>query len=129
MLVPTSPPTYLGAQGIVDALPGAIITPNPEVMVDAFPLRIVFGQHAPLSATDQNVQDRIDDLAHIQAAWPATGFGLWEQVFDILYTGKVWMLRNDWKFQARSVSNSIRCSRWAVVRHVSNAARNSGKVA
>jgi hypothetical protein len=43
----------------------------------------------------------------------------------ILYTGNVWTLRNDWKCQARSVSNSIRCSWWAVVRHVSNAARNS----
>ena len=53
-------------------------------MVDALPGRIVRGQHAPLSARDQNVQHRIDDLAHIQAARPATGFGSRDQSFDTI---------------------------------------------
>src|SRR4051812_24605525 len=84
MFMSASTPSYLGAQSIVDTLPGAIVTPNPEVMIDTFPGRIVLGQHAPLRAADQNVQDRIDELAHIQAARPTTSFGGRDQVFDII---------------------------------------------
>jgi len=84
VLMPASTPTYCGTQAIVDTLPGAIITPNPEVMLDAFPLRVVRGQHAPLGATNQNIQNGIDDLAHLQVAWPTTQFGGRDQVFDII---------------------------------------------
>jgi hypothetical protein len=34
--------------------------------LNALPVRIVLGQHAPLGARDQNVAHRVDDLAHIR---------------------------------------------------------------
>jgi hypothetical protein len=84
MLMPIGATAHLGSQGVVDALPGSIIAPDAEVVVDALPSRIVLGQHAPLGARDENIQDRIDDLAHIQAARPTTGFGSRDQIFDTI---------------------------------------------
>ena len=71
-------------QPVVDALPGAVIAPNTEVMVDTLPVRIILGQHTPLGASDQNIQDGIDDLAHVQAAWSTTRFGDRNQIFDTI---------------------------------------------
>src|SRR5215216_4101486 len=84
MLVPTRTAAHLCAQAVVDALPRPVIAPDAEIMVDAFPVRIVLGQHAPLGARDQNVEDRIDDLAHIQAAWPPACLGGRNQIFDTI---------------------------------------------
>src|SRR3954466_9960911 len=37
------------AQGGVDPLPGAVLTPHPQVMVDGLPRREVVGEQAPLA--------------------------------------------------------------------------------
>jgi hypothetical protein len=84
MLMPAGLVAHLCAQRVVDTLSGAVIPPDTEVMVDALPVRIVLGQHAPLRAADQNVQHRIQDLAHVQAARPPARFGGRDQVFDII---------------------------------------------
>jgi hypothetical protein len=68
----------------MNTLPSSVIAPDAKVIVDALPLWVILGQHAPLGATDQNVQERIDDLAHLQASWSATGFGGRNQIFDTI---------------------------------------------
>jgi hypothetical protein len=72
------------AQGVVNALPGSVIAPDAKVSVDALPLRVVLWQHTPLSASDQNIEDRVDDLAHVQATWSTTLFGGRHQIFDTI---------------------------------------------
>ncbi|KPV54799.1 hypothetical protein SE17_01495 [Kouleothrix aurantiaca] len=84
MFVMTSAATHVCPQAIVDALPRPVIAPNTKIMVDTFPVRVIFGQHAPLGASYQNIQDRIDDLTHVQAAWPTTGFSARNQIFDTI---------------------------------------------
>jgi hypothetical protein len=44
------------------------------------PCRILPRQHAPLRATDDNVQDRIDDRSHLQRTRSASWRGLEESV-------------------------------------------------
>ena len=44
LLMPAGLLAYLGAQGIVQALPVTAVTPLPKVMIDAFPIRILPGQ-------------------------------------------------------------------------------------
>ncbi len=65
-------------------LSGAIIAPFAEVEIDALPLGIVLGQHAPLRSSDDNIQDGVDDLAHVQAAWSSTWLGSGEQMLDTM---------------------------------------------
>ena len=84
MFVMTSAAPDVCAQGVVEALPSPVIAPDTEGMVDTFPVRIVFGQHASLGASDQNIQDGIDDLTHIQAARSTTRFGGRDQIFDTI---------------------------------------------
>ena len=44
-------------------LPGAIVPPAPEVLVDKLPGWKVMGQQAPGTATTENREDRIQDFA------------------------------------------------------------------
>ena len=74
--------SHFRPQRVMNALPGAIIAPAPKVMVDALPVWIFLGQHPPLDATYHDVQDGVDDHAHIQAAWSSTRFGRWDQWLD-----------------------------------------------
>ena len=82
MLVASGLSADLRSQGVVQALPGSIVTPEAKVVVNALPVREFLGQHAPLNATDDYIEDGIDDLAHIKFAWSASGFGRGEQIFD-----------------------------------------------
>lgn len=78
------PPTflaYLCSQSIMDALPSAIITPLPEVMVHAFPFWILSGEHPPLDPACYQIEDCIDDHAHIDCARPSSSFRRWYQFF------------------------------------------------
>ena len=82
MLVPASSPTHLGPQRVMDASPRAATLPVPKVAVHALPLRVLPGQHPPLDAAHDYIQDRIDDQPHIQASGPSARFGQWDQILD-----------------------------------------------
>ena len=41
-----------------------------------------WAEHPPLDATHRQIQNRIDDLPHVQAAGSSTRFGRWNQWFD-----------------------------------------------
>src|SRR5437763_17086586 len=51
-------------QGVGDPLPGAVVTPLPEVVVDGALRRQVVGQHVPLAARAGLVEDGVEDLPH-----------------------------------------------------------------
>src|SRR5438874_9938178 len=76
--------TNLGSQRVMEPLPGAIITPLPEVGVDTLPGRILPRQHAPLTATDDDIQNAIDDRSHLQCARSASWLCRRNQVFDTI---------------------------------------------
>jgi len=63
-----------GAQGVMNALPCAIITPAAEILIDTLPQRIVFGQHPPLDTAHDDIHEGIDDLAHVQTAGASARF-------------------------------------------------------
>ena len=65
-----------------DALPLSAVTPQPKVVVDTFPLRILPWQHPPLDATHHHVEDGIDHHSHIQAARTSTTLSRWNQISD-----------------------------------------------
>ena len=73
-----------GPQGIVNALPGTIITPDTKVMVDRLPVRILFGEHTPLHATYYDIQECIDNLAHVHTTWATTRFRCGDKIFDTM---------------------------------------------
>ena len=68
----------------MNPLPGTVISPTSKVGVDALPLWIFFGQHPPLDATDDDIQDAVDDLPHFQAAGSSARFGRWNHFLDNL---------------------------------------------
>ena len=74
--------THFGSEGIVELLPGAIVTPNSEIVVHTLPFRIFSGQHPPLDAPHDKVQNGIDDLSHIQTAGTSACFGRWDHWLD-----------------------------------------------
>jgi hypothetical protein len=52
------------AQGIMQPLPGTIDAPNiPEVMMDGLPRRELMWQQTPSTATTDDVEDGVEDLA------------------------------------------------------------------
>src|SRR2546423_1390367 len=68
----------------MEPLQVAIITPLPEVGVDTLPCRILPRQHAPLTATDDDIQNAIDDRSHLQCARSASWLCRRNQVFDTI---------------------------------------------
>lgn len=64
------------------ALPGAVVTPFPKVVVDTLPLRILFRQHSPLDAAHNDVHDAVDHFPHIQAAGSSAKFRRWNKFLD-----------------------------------------------
>jgi len=82
LLMATGALTNFGPQRIVDAFPGAGSFPVPKVAVHTLPLWVLSRQHPPLDAADDDIQNRVDDLAHIQAARSSARFGRWDQFLD-----------------------------------------------
>jgi hypothetical protein len=80
----TSPTAHLRPDRVVDALPNAVTPPQPKVMVDTFPVRIVFRQHPPLGSGDDNVPHRVNHLTHVQATWPTAGFWRRNEILDTI---------------------------------------------
>ena len=82
MRVATGLSPHRRTQGVIDALPGTIITLHTNIMVDRLPLWIVFWQHPPLDATHDEIEHRVDHLAHVQTARTTARFGGGDAIFD-----------------------------------------------
>jgi hypothetical protein len=63
-------------------LPGAIVPPAPEVLIDNLPGGKVMRQQAPGTATTQDIEDGIHDLTLGIFLGPPTGLGAGHQMFD-----------------------------------------------
>src|ERR1022692_2992412 len=67
--------TDASPESIDDLLPGAVLLPGDEVIVDGALGSQVVRQVVPLATRADLVEQRVDDLAQVHSAWPATGFG------------------------------------------------------
>jgi hypothetical protein len=63
-------------------LPGAIVPPAPEVLIDNLPGGEVMRQQAPGTATTQDIADGIHDLTLGIFLGPPTGLGAGPQMLD-----------------------------------------------
>ncbi len=70
--------TDLATQGVHDLLPGAVVTPTCEVIIDSALGQQVMGQHVPLAAAAVEVEQAVENLTQIDAAWPSARFGVTE---------------------------------------------------
>src|SRR3954469_16325149 len=66
-------------QGVGEGLEGAIIGPSVEVVAHAGEGRIILGQHAPLTARAQQIQQGIDDLPPLMFRGPSHRGARWQQ--------------------------------------------------
>src|SRR5271165_535981 len=69
------PPSFdagQGAEGVEELLPSAVPVPPLEVIVDGFPRGQVVGQCPPGTTFASMVEQRVDDLAQLSLAGPAT---------------------------------------------------------
>ena len=73
---------HLGSHGNMDAPPGAIDVPLPEVMVKTFPLRVFFWWRLPLGAAHDYSGNSSDHHAHIERAGASSRFCQWDQISD-----------------------------------------------
>lgn len=71
-------------QDVVDVLPRSVEPPAAEVAVHRFPRGEVVRQHAPRTATAQDIQDAVDEFAVVILAGPPAWPGLREQMFDVV---------------------------------------------
>ena len=63
---------YFLAEHRVNATPGAVTRPFPEVVIDMAPEREIRGQHAPLGPSTVDIEDSIDDSTQINGAFTAS---------------------------------------------------------
>jgi hypothetical protein len=68
-----------GPQRVEDRLPGAVVTPAGEVAGHRALGEQVVGEHVPLAAGAVEVEQRVEDLAHVDRAGPAAGLGRGDQ--------------------------------------------------
>src|SRR5262245_64174306 len=57
-----------GSQRVVQPLPRALVPPLAKIMIHTLPLRIFPRQHPPLDPAHHDIQDGVQDLAHVQRA-------------------------------------------------------------
>src|SRR5436305_6203311 len=74
-LVPAVGGTDLGAQGVDELLPGAVLLPGIEVVASGALGEQVMGQVVPLGAGARLVEQGVEDLPHIDGAGPAPRLG------------------------------------------------------
>src|SRR5436305_11074021 len=84
LLVTTRSLAHLSPQGIVNALPRAIITKGAKIRVHALPGGILPREYPPLAASDREVQQCLDHRSHLQCAWLASWLCRWNQLFDTI---------------------------------------------
>lgn len=85
--------SHLAHQQRVDFRPQPAARPTPEIAVHCLPRRQVLGQHPPLTARANNIQNGVDNLPHFPfvrasaLAWREKLFD--QQPFAILPVGRV----------------------------------------
>jgi hypothetical protein len=82
MLMTFSVLPNLSAERIMDTLPDAIVPPCPEIPIDTGPVGEVMGEHPPLNSTHGHVENRVDNLAHIQCTMSPPWLGWRAHIFD-----------------------------------------------
>src|SRR5436309_12634620 len=85
--LPLVPAADLGAQGVVDLRPGAVVAPLAEVVVAGAPGGQVGGHHPPGAAAVGDVEDAVEDLAEVDLAGPTAGLGRWQEALEALPLG------------------------------------------
>src|ERR1043165_1003899 len=71
----------------VNLLPQTIVLPQPEIMVGGAPRSKVLGQIAPLTASLDDIENSVEQLAERVLAWPSLRAGLGETIVDELPFG------------------------------------------
>ena len=84
MFMAPCPAADLSTEGIMDAVPRAVIAPLAEIVIDTLPLGVLTRQHPPLDTSDNDVKDRVHNAPHIQCTWSSTGSCQWNQIFDMI---------------------------------------------
>src|SRR5579884_1355602 len=69
----------LAAQGVENPLPGAVLLPGGEVIPDRALGQQIMWQHVPLHPCTVLVEQRVEHLAHVGRARPASMLGRWDQ--------------------------------------------------
>ena len=72
-------PPELGAQGLMEPLPGAVPGPVAEAFVRSLPRRKVVGQHPPRAAGAQQVQDGVYHFPQFHGTGTASRLGFRQQ--------------------------------------------------
>jgi hypothetical protein len=65
-------------------LPGAVLAPAPEVLVDNLPRRQVMGHQTPRTAATHDVENAVEDFPLGVCLGPAPRFGFRHQMLDQL---------------------------------------------
>ena len=84
VFVPSCFAPYLRAQTVVNAPPDTFLAPSTQVAIDTLPFRVFVRHHSPLNTPYRDIEYRIDDLPHLQAAGSSSEFGLWDKFLDNL---------------------------------------------
>src|SRR5919108_5596385 len=63
-------------------LPGAVLAPAPEVLVDNLPRREGMGHQTPCTAAAHDIEDAVEDLPLGVLLGPAPRFGFWHEMLD-----------------------------------------------
>ena len=64
---------------LLACFPDTLVTPGAEIAVHCLPGRKIVGQHAPGTATPQNIEDGIDNFSHVHTSATTTSFGRWNE--------------------------------------------------
>src|SRR4029450_397387 len=76
--------SQVATQAVVNALPGPVQAPSPQVAIDGLPRRILARQVAPGTSGARQVEDGVERQAHISLPAPAAWFSRRDKGFDIL---------------------------------------------
>lgn len=81
--------SHLGTDGIVHALPSAVVAPDAEIPIHGLPAREVCGQLSPLATCHKDKENGVDNLTNITPARASTRFCLWHLIFDTISLASV----------------------------------------
>jgi hypothetical protein len=70
----------IATEQIMHPLPGTVLPPAPELLIDNLPGRKVVGQQAPRTTTTEDREDRLQDFTLWRFLGPPTGLGWGDQM-------------------------------------------------
>ena len=77
----------LGAQGLVEPLPGPAVPPLAAIPVHTGPLRRLMGEHAPCEAPSNDIKNGLDHRPPLPRAGVPPRLGWWDSMFDTIPCG------------------------------------------